>query len=402
MFRRINDCGPGLSFPARASLHLIPLVLLSLWVQFTHNSNAQAQEGQEVTPLELGKPVERESSGSQGHAYQVTLTEGQFANFVVEQRGVDVLTRLFSPDGKLIVELDAESRTQGQESLEVVADATGAYKVVVSAKYKLLPAGRYEIRLAELRAATQKEGSLEEARRLQTQARRVFNAGDYGEAIRLGEKSLSLRQGILGPNHLDVSQALFHLALYSRNAGDIPKAEQLYLRALAIREKALGPEHVDVSQVLNNLAYLYYYNLRDYRSAEPLYQRSLAIKEKALGAAHPQVAYTLVNMGLLEWKKGDYVKAEDYFQRALTIFEKTSGSESNEVATTTHNLGIVYKESVDYARGEVAYKRALQIWEKVFGTQHPQVALALESLGILYRDKGDYTSAEPLLQRALE
>lgn len=128
---------------------------------------------------------------------QVTLTKGQYANLVVEQRGVDVVARLFSPDGKLIVELDAESRTQGQESLEVVADATGTYKVVVGAMYKLLPAGRYEIRLAELRAATPKEGSLEEARRLQTQARWVFNAGDYDEA-RITSENLTVGSRVFG------------------------------------------------------------------------------------------------------------------------------------------------------------------------------------------------------------
>ncbi|HWT03515.1 MAG TPA: CHAT domain-containing protein [Pyrinomonadaceae bacterium] len=420
MFGRINGC-PRLSFLARSSLRLIPLLLLTPWVQFTHNPNARArslrlstaespspqqsagaQNAQEVTPLELGQPVERELSGSQKQAYQVTLAKKQYANFIVEQRGIDVVVRLFGPDGKLIVELDAESRTQGQESLDVVADTAGAYKVEVGTKYKLLPAGRYEIRLAESRAATEKDSSLEEARKLHSQARRVFNAGNYDEAVKLAEKSLSLRESILGPEHPDVSQLLFNLALYYRNAGDVPRAEQLLLRVLATREKALGPEHVNIAPVLHNLAYLYHDSLRDYRSAEPLYQRSLAIKEKTLGADHPQVALTLNNMGLLHWKKSDYVMAENYYQRARAIWEKASGPESQEVANGTHNLGIVYKESGDYTRGEAAYKRALQIWEKALGKEHPRVALALESLGILYRDKGDYVNAEPLLQRALE
>lgn len=416
MFKETVGC-PGASDSTRKSLRLALLFLL--WI-FAHSPNAQAsssrsssvhsapplhtaaQNAQEVTTLEPDKPIERELSGSQKHAYRLTLSLGQYANFIVEQRGIDVVVRLFGPDGKLIVELDAESRTQGQESLEVVADAAGAYKVEIGTKYKLLPAGRYEIRLAELRDATEKDSSLEEARKLHSQARRVFNAGNYDEAVKLAEKSLMLKERILGPDHLDVSQLLFNLALYYRNAGDAPRAEQLLLRVLATREKALGPEHVDVAPVLHNLAYLYHDSLRDYRSAEPLYQRSLAIKEKTLGADHPQVAMTLNNMGLGEWKKSDYVKAEDYYQRSRAIWEKASGPESNEVGSAMHNLGIVYKESGDYARGEAAYRRALQIWEKGLGKEHPRVALALESLGILYRDKGDYVNAEPFLQRALE
>jgi CHAT domain-containing protein/Tfp pilus assembly protein PilF len=406
--------------PTRASLYRSPLGEFSTAVSepaplavtagedlFTASGDSSLLEDQEpqtapVTRLGLNTPLEREMSGTQKHVYQVPLAERQYAKFMVEQRGIDVVVRLLGPDEKVILELDGESRLEGQEILEVVAGSAGDYKVEIGAKYKLLPAGRYEIRLADLRAATEKDSSLEEARRLLWQARQAFNAGNAGEAAKLGEKSLRLREETLGPDHVVVSDVLFNLGLYYRNVGDVPKAEELYLRSLAIKEKAFGPDHVDVSLVLHNLAYLYHDSLRDYRTAEPLYRRALAIKEKVLGAEHPLVAATLNNLGMGEWKKGDYVKAEAYYQRSRAIVERASGPESNEVGNAMLNLGIVYKESGDYAKGEENYRGALQIWEKLLGGEHPRVALALESLGILYRDRGDYLEAEPLLQRALQ
>jgi CHAT domain-containing protein/Tfp pilus assembly protein PilF len=356
----------------------------------------------EMVQLEPGKPLERQIAGGQKHAYQLQLTVGQYAKTTVEQRGVDVVLRLFGPDGKSIAEVDYESRTAGREVLELVSAESGNYKIEIEPRYKTLPAGHYEIRLAELRAATETDSSLDQARKLHTQARREYLANKYDDAIRTEEKSLSIRERILGPDALDVAQSLFGLGLYARNAGDIPKAEASYLRALSIREKALGPDHPDVALLLHNLGYLYYYDLRDYDRAGSLYERSLIIKEKVFGVDHPLVAMTLNSIGLLEWKKKDYARAESYFQRSLEITEKNNGPDSEGVATAAHNLGIVYKESGDYAKGEAFYRRALQVWEKVLGKDHPRTALALESLGILYRDKGDYVNAEPFLLQALD
>ena len=365
-------------------------------------SDSGQQNSPEVIALELGQPIEREISGGQKHAYRLDLSAGQYAKLSVEQRGVDVVVRLFRPDGKSITEVDAESRLLGQEILELVAEGTGVFKIEIEPKYKSVPPGRYEIRVVELRVANKEDSELDEARRLHTQARRDYAASKYDEAIRTEEKSLNIRERILGANNLDVAESLFARGLYCRNAGDIPRAEDSYLRALAIREKALGAEHPDVSLVLNNLGYLYYYDLHDYDRAESLYERSIAIKEKAFGTEHPQVAATLINIGLIEWKKKDYARAKAAFERALGILEKNTGPESDLVAACAHNLGIVYKESGDYVTGEAYYRRALRVWEKVLGMDHPRVAFALESLGILYRDKGDYANAEPFLLRALD
>ncbi len=57
--------------------------------------------------------------------------------------------------------------------------------------------------------------------------------------------------------------------------GNYTETERLQ-RSLAIREKVLGPEHPDVATALSNLAFLYYTQGR-YAEVEPLYQRSLAI-----------------------------------------------------------------------------------------------------------------------------
>jgi tetratricopeptide (TPR) repeat protein len=67
--------------------------------------------------------------------------------------------------------------------------------------------------------------------------------------------------------------------LLYRAQGSYADAEPLYQRSLAIREKVLGPDHTDVAQSLSNLADLYKSQSR-FDDADLLYRRSLAIRER--------------------------------------------------------------------------------------------------------------------------
>jgi CHAT domain-containing protein len=215
------------------------------------------QGEKDARPLEPGKPIECEMAGGQGHDYRITLSAGQFMKVIVEQRGIDVVVGLLGPDAKQIMEFDSEIRSQGQETVWQVAEVAGSYRLNVKAKHKGEPAGGYEIRVVELRSATETDRVLQEARKLHTESQRLFRAGKYDESRPAAERALELREKALGPEHPDVAQSLHNLALIYRFKGDYAKAEPLFQRALAIWEKALGPEHPDIAESLNLLARLY-------------------------------------------------------------------------------------------------------------------------------------------------
>jgi len=364
-------------------------------------ADSPAQVDQEVRRLEPGKPIERELAGGQSHSYQITLAAGQYLKLVVEQRGIDVVVKLFGVDGKQITEFDSEIRTQGQEMMSLVADAAGNYRVSVQAKQQSAPVGRYEIREVEIRAATEKDRALEEAHKLHTESRRLSSSGKNDEARSLAERALEIREKALGQDHLDVALSLNNLANLYYDKGDYARAETLYKRALSIREKALEPEHPAVAQSLNDLALLYYRGLGDYAKAEPLYQRALSIREKSLGPDHLEVARSLNNLAVLYRAKGDYAKAEPLYQRALSVQTKAHGPNHLDVGNTYNNLAILYRAQGDYDKAEPFYQLALSIRERALGPDHPAIAVSLFNLAILYDDKGDYAKAEPLFHRAL-
>src|SRR5215510_12870765 len=132
---------------------------LCLWpdlppVQATASERSQAQSFQESSPLELSRPIERELSGGESHFYKITMSSGQYLHIVVRQRGIDVVVILFAPDGKKISEADSEHSIEGSEIVSAIAEAAGAYRIEVRSPEKTAKAGRYEIKVEELRAAT--------------------------------------------------------------------------------------------------------------------------------------------------------------------------------------------------------------------------------------------------------
>eukprot|EP00752_Nemacystus_decipiens_P018035 g16168.t1 len=112
--------------------------------------------------------------------------------------------------------------------------------------------------------------------------------GYYEDAKPLYERSLAIREKVLGPDHPDVASSLNSLAV-------LLKTQPLYERSLAIREKMLGPDHPDVASSLNSLAALLGY----YEDAKPLHERSLTIRasrEKVLDPDHSDVASSITNL----------------------------------------------------------------------------------------------------------
>jgi len=363
---------------------------------------AQAEAGKaaqaEVRNLETGRPIARELAGGESHGYQIQLAAGQYAHVVVEQLGIDVAVTVTAPDGKPLMEVDSPNGALGPELVALVAAAPGKYRINVHSLEESLPKGRYEIRLVELRAASDGDRAMQQARGLMAQSVQLKDDGKQDEAVKLAERALALCEKTLGPDAPESADFLFNLAALYNDKLDYENASRLHQRALALREKALGLEHPDVAISLTSLAQLAD-TTGDYAKAEPLYKRALAIREKGLGPDHAEVATYIGNLAVLYATTGDYAKAEALYQRAITISEKTLGPAHSNVATFLSSLAELYRKRGDYAKAEPLFQRAVAVFEEA---KHPYLATSLNGLGVLYFLKGDYGKAEPLYQRALK
>jgi class 3 adenylate cyclase/tetratricopeptide (TPR) repeat protein len=228
----------------------------------------------------------------------------------------------------------------------------------------------------------------------------LWRRGDYRTAEALLVRALTIRERVLGPNHLDVAVGLTGLAIVLDEQGRHGDSIPLFTRALAIREKALGADHPSVAKSLSNLAFAYE-NMDQQEQAEALYARALACHEKALGPDHDDVATCLNNLGSAYSNQGRYGEALPLHVRALAIREKVLGSNHPDIAVSLSNLAEAYSGQGRYDEAESLFARALAIREEALGPDHPDVAKALVYSANLFEARGRDSEAEPLYARAL-
>ncbi len=107
--------------------------------------------------VQAGFTVEREIVGADKHSYEVNLNKGELLNFVVEQRGADVVLRVYAPDGKFYDRIDTPNGNAGDEVYKMVALTGGRYRVEVSRYFEPDPLGKYFVKTIEVRKATDAE-----------------------------------------------------------------------------------------------------------------------------------------------------------------------------------------------------------------------------------------------------
>src|SRR5262245_16406774 len=145
------------------------VLLFTAHVNLAHQTSSTNISKAESQLLDPNRPIERELGVGETHAYKIMLQAGQFLEAAVNQRGVDVVVRVFAPEGGNLAEIDSPNGKQGDEPISVEAKTTGSYRIEVSSLQKSAsnPVGRYEIRLIEILSSTQYAARLAEKKQKQ-------------------------------------------------------------------------------------------------------------------------------------------------------------------------------------------------------------------------------------------
>jgi tetratricopeptide (TPR) repeat protein len=208
------------------------------------------------------------------------------------------------------------------------------------------------------------------------------------------ETALTISEGKLGTEAYGLTGILDRLgALHSAHSKDqwtkdgfgYANAEVYLQRSLAIREKVLGARHSDVAPALENLGWVYFFDSK-YLEAEPLFQQALQILMATKDADSPLIAEALDAIGTTYSAQNRYHEAEPYFKKALAIRE----SKSIESLTS---LAQLYATTGDLKRSGEYFERAALIGEKGLGGDHPEIVATLESYAVMLRMANRMTDA---------
>jgi len=401
----------------------------------------KGERGSDV--LEPGKPIERELTGGEAHSYQLTLASGQYARVTVDQRRINVAVSALDPQGKKVVEADMY-RTGESEAFSLVAETSGDYRLEVRSPDKTAPKGRYEIKVKELRAATEQDKSAVAAERLMAEGILLdiqATADTWRKAIEKYQQSIPLWQVAQDPASEAavlylISNAYIHLG-EKRNALDAGNQALPLAQAAAKRsdEEQRRPGLMVEANVLNTIGRVHN-EFGDKKKALELFNQALSIRQTVSDRTGEVV--TLTDIGITHESMGDYQKALEMFNQArlllgelgdrgkeadllnnMCVIQNNLGEPKKAIdtcnqalslrrelnnhrgeATTLNNLGNAYSNLGEYQQTLDAYTKSHAI-HKAMGNSQGE-AIALNNIGWIYDTLGEYQKAIGSYNQALE
>ena len=421
MFTRISQAIDR----SRAILGFITRSLFLLSLFSTLAVTLDAQKAQDAAALKVGKPIELELLGDQSHSYSIAVTAGQYLHVVVDQRGIDVVVTVFGPDGKKLAEVDSTNGTTGPESVSVVTEMAGNYRLELHSLTPKAAAGRYEVKIIEQGPATKQDRARVAAQKAYADATELKKQDTedalkkaterYEEAIRLWREVKDQRQEANALNDLggaynalgEKPKALETLALalqLRRAVGDRPgqavtlndigvvywsqsanqKAIEYYNEALKIRREI--NDRAGEGETLGNLG-LSYVGLSEYQKALEYLTQSLPLRRDA-GDLYGQ-ADTLNSIGMVYDALGDKQKEIEYFTEALLLVRGIGDRRSE--AFVLSNIGYVYQTMSELQKGLEYGNQALTLFRAV--GERGGEANTLSNIGVIFDTQGEYQHA---------
>ena len=410
--------------------HIRWCILISL-LTVTFATRAFSQQTQQEVSLNV--PVSRDIAKGATHSYRITLASSQYVRLLVEQLGADIEIKIFHPDGRLLVEVDSPTGSQGPERLSAITEVEGVHRVDVHRIDDDFDGGRYELKLTDQRLATDADRNvvagqaayLEGDRaRLATPAKRQEAIKKYEEAVtfyraageRSGEGSALTNLGVVYNQLGDRQKALDYLnqgltlhqlvgdqreqartynymAFASSALFDRQKALEYFNQALQL-SRAVG-DGVGEAGALQAMSGIYS-ALGELQQALDYMQ--LALDKSRIVRDRNRQARTLNNIGGLHNSLGDGPRALEYFTQALSLYKEIGDTYGEGL--TLFSIGNVYVGFRDWPKALEYFNQALPITRRQDDRRWTE-AMVLSSIGYTNHYLGNKQEALQYLNEAL-
>lgn len=195
-----------------------------------------------------------------------------------------------------------------------------------------------------------------EAAQLSAKVVRLYQAGQFTEALPLAERALVLREKALGAEHPDTASATFNVASLHFRLNHLGQAEVFAQRALAIYEKQKPPRTEDLSGTLFLLGGIAY-SRADYEPAAERVSRALALREQLYGAEHQDTLDAVLLLAHVNYGRREF-DAAAFLYRGYLEREEKRGVNSMLIGSVTERLGCTLWKRADEDEAKKVMTRA--------------------------------------------
>lgn len=388
---------------------LLCVCLLASWLRLTEISSAEsalmlaksdAEVATEPHKLTAGETVSGVLSAGQAHVYKLDLQAGQHVRAEISKGDLRLKVSICAPPERACLEFSGTR--YGSLDLFFSADASATHLLEVRS-LESDPAERdYELRVAEVTAATARQRLLSAAARAAAEAdalreRRdvsspLASASKYGEAQRLWESAGEFARA---------AQALCARGDVYFALGRYPQALQDYTKALSLSGR--GGDGLARLAALHGVGYVNVYlgeNQKALSYAKEMLDTVGRVGAGLRGSAgfRRAEAQALNIMGEAHYSLGELRKSVELFERALSIWAEVG--ERGGQALALLNLGYSHSDLGDLRKASDHFQRSLALWQSVGDGRG--TALAQTALGGVHSIRGEGQIALNLHKQAAE
>ena len=342
-----------------------------------------------ATILSEGVVLQRKMAPGETHRYEIVLREGEYAQVMIEQRGVDVAQAVTGPDGATLIDADTPGADYGPDALAFVAPTGGRFTLTVRVAGRMTPEAGYELRVEAVREPTEKDLLRVETVRKAGELSRLNPEREPQRALdlflecmrawqQLGEPRLRMwNESYVGHVLAEFMDRQIEGLAYTersvtsaRETGD-SFAEAFFLTNLGVASTRLG------------------------RFGEARKSLEDALQIHRAAGRRIREAAVLTGLGSLFSTYGDLQRALDRSHEALQLYAQL-GDRRNE-AVARMNIGPTYVRLGDYEAALEHYRLALPALEK----EQRLRARVITQMAVAHLALGDRAAARGSLEEAL-
>ncbi len=225
-------------------------------------------------------------------------------------------------------------------------------------------------------------------------------AGQYDRAIRLSEQVLEVRRSKLGTDHPLTLTAMNDLAVCYEDSGRLDRAIDLFRQTLEAHRKNLGENHLETVLVMHNLADTYLIAGQPDR-AVPMLEKAVAVYRATKGAHDPATLEMINNLARAYGAIGDQARALALHEEVFLARTAKLGPDHHLTLTSTNNVAVTYLAMDQASRAIPLLEQVLARRRSQPGVQHPSIFGTMSNLARAYQDTSQLDRAITLYEEAL-
>ena len=375
--------------------YIVAIALLLCFTSVPVSAGALLVRPDDERELLPNTPVEGELRSGEIDVYRITLAAGTYLRLLITPGDINVQPRLFAPGGTGDIGISFIPNQRGTRYISLVAESSGSYRLEISLADEVAKAGRYEVKVEEVRPATEQDRIRVTAEKAEGEGATLVNRASTAEQVRRGiakyEDALSLWRKL--DERKGEMRILISLDIQLRRIGEPQAALEYASQAIQIA-RALEDRYQEANLTIG--FGIRYRGLGDNQKALDSFQQARQLF-KALSAGYGE-AIAVYHIGTTLKRIGEYQDALRYLDEALAVLS-SAGDRRNEVQTL-NSIGQIHRALGDKQKAVELHNRALEIARNRKSVDLE--AYSLGNLGNVYFDLGDEQKALEFYEQAVK